>query len=137
MRNTRCKDFYDLWVLAGTYDFDGPELQRALRDTFARRRTALPHEEPLAFTTAFSESPLKQSQWQAFVRRGKLKAGERPLPEIIAFLREFLWPPMTALHADQPFPQQWKAGGPWIIRKVVITRKLSYGSQSTASANPR
>lgn len=113
MRNTRCKDFYDLWVLARTYDFDGPELQRALRDTFARRRTPLPQEEPLVFTAEFTESPLKQTQWQAFVRRGKLKAGERALPEIIEFLREFLWPPMAALQADQPFPRRWKAGGSW------------------------
>jgi hypothetical protein len=99
--------------LARTHDFDGPELQQALRDTFARRRTPLTKEEPLAFTAAFSESPLKQTQWQAFIRRGKLKAGERPLPEIIGFLREFLWPPMAALQADQPFPRQWKADGSW------------------------
>ena len=113
LRNTRCKDFYDLWVLSRTYDFDGPELQQALRDTFARRRTPLPQEDPLAFTPAFSESPLKQTQWRAFVRRGKLKAGEISLPEIILSLREFLLPPVAALRANLPFTQQWKAGGPW------------------------
>ena len=36
------KDFFDIVVLARTFDFDGDWLARAMRATFDRRGTALP-----------------------------------------------------------------------------------------------
>jgi Nucleotidyl transferase AbiEii toxin, Type IV TA system len=42
MSNTRLKDFYDLWVLATDFNFDGTVLGAALTATFDRRRTQLP-----------------------------------------------------------------------------------------------
>jgi predicted nucleotidyltransferase component of viral defense system len=113
LRNTRLKDFYDLWVLAGTCDFDGGTLTEAIKATFARRRTSLPTEPPVALTAAFSEDVTKQNQWRAFVRRSKLQAGEATLPEVIARLRDFLLLPIEALAAGRNFRLTWKAGGPW------------------------
>jgi hypothetical protein len=37
--NTRMKDFYDIWLLAQSYAFDGDRLARAIAATFARRKT--------------------------------------------------------------------------------------------------
>ena len=36
--NSRMKDFYDLWVLARQFEFQGPLLCQAIRATFERRR---------------------------------------------------------------------------------------------------
>lgn len=113
MRNTRLKDFYDLWVLAGTCDFEGETLSEAIRATFARRRTPLPATALVALTTEFAGAEMKRNQWRAFVRRGKLQAGEAPLEEIVAALHDFLMPVVEALNAGSLFNQQWKAGGPW------------------------
>jgi predicted nucleotidyltransferase component of viral defense system len=113
MRNTRLKDFYDLWALASGSDFEGEDLSAAIRATFARRRTPLPSEPPVALTAEFSGAALKQSQWRAFVRRGKLRAGAASLNEVTTLLREFLTPVVDSLNAGSQFSQRWKAGGPW------------------------
>jgi len=42
MVNTRLKDFFDLWAIAGTFAFDGAVLARAIHATFERRQTPLP-----------------------------------------------------------------------------------------------
>jgi len=42
MANSRMKDFYDVWVLCGLFDFDGETLSHACRDTLNRRGNRLP-----------------------------------------------------------------------------------------------
>ncbi len=42
--NSRLKDFYDLWLIAQTFEFDRVSLAEAVRQTFARRETMLPTE---------------------------------------------------------------------------------------------
>ena len=44
MRNSRMKDFYDLYLMARTFSFEGPVLIEAIRATFARRKTNLPKD---------------------------------------------------------------------------------------------
>jgi hypothetical protein len=46
MLNTRLKDFYGIWAIAGSFAFDGAVLSRALQATFDRRQTPLPVEPP-------------------------------------------------------------------------------------------
>jgi hypothetical protein len=46
LNNSRMKDYYDVWILAGQFDFDGQVLQSAIKATFRRRRTKLPLEAP-------------------------------------------------------------------------------------------
>jgi predicted nucleotidyltransferase component of viral defense system len=66
--NSRMKDFYDVWMLARSYDFEGDRLARAVAATFARRKTEIPADRPDALTPAFAEDPTKQQQWTAFFR---------------------------------------------------------------------
>jgi predicted nucleotidyltransferase component of viral defense system len=113
LRNTRLKDFYDLWVLSDTCDFDGVVLVDAIRATFARRMTPLPAAAPIALTSEFAGEQVKQNQWRAFVRRGKLRAGESPLEEIVTKLHGFLMPVVEALNTESIFNRRWRAGGPW------------------------
>ena len=68
--NSRMKDFYDLWVLATQFEFDGQVLAAAIIATFERRATKIPDGEPFALTPAFSENADKIKQWSAFMRRG-------------------------------------------------------------------
>ena len=39
IRNTRMKDFYDIWALSETFDIDGPALREAIARCFDRRGT--------------------------------------------------------------------------------------------------
>ncbi len=115
MGNTRLKDYYDLWVLSRNFSFDGPLLCQAIQATFARRKTLLPSAMPIALTPAFSEHPLKQSQWTSFLKKGRLVKEQRNLADVVPLLQDFLMPPTLALVAGEPFAQVWPAGGPWQV----------------------
>ena len=111
--NSRMKDFYDLWYLSRRFAFDGPTLQRAIQATFARRKTPLPAEAPLALTAQFAEDQAKRTQWNAFVGRGSLKTGATALEEVIEALHDFLWPLLSATTAGDRFEAAWQSPGPW------------------------
>ncbi len=51
--NSRMKDFFDLWILARDFAFDGPRICRAIHATFRRRKTDLPSAPPIALTSEF------------------------------------------------------------------------------------
>lgn len=88
MANTRLKDYFDLWFLATHAQVDEAVLRRAMGATFARRRTEVPHAAPLGLSEAFTGSPIKQQQWQAFLSKNKLTAPG--LAEVAAVLRRLL-----------------------------------------------
>ena len=104
--NSRMKDFFDIWLLSRSFDFDGSRLREAIEMTFKRRRTALPKAEPIALTPEFSSNSQKQTQWAGFIRRMKLR--EVPsLSEIVGGLRDFLMPPMEAALKGEQFDLGW------------------------------
>ncbi len=111
MANSRMKDFFDLSVLAREFEFNGALLCAAIAATFQRRKTALP-AEPVALTATFTHDVAKQTQWTAFLRRGRLD-GSLDLAGLVAALRDFLLPPLDALRQERAFAAHWPAGGPW------------------------
>ena len=116
MRNSRMKDFFDLWVIAKTFAFDGPTLAAAVAATFERRGTALPQGAPVALTKTFSNDAGKQSQWRAFLSRTTIAVAPEPLPELIAFIAEFVAPLMATKAATPMVGMTWQPGGPWITK---------------------
>ncbi len=110
--NSRMKDFYDLYVLASRFAFQGPALADAVRATFARRRTPFPDGRPLVLTEGFLTAPERTTQWRAFIRRGRLDA---PLDvnDMAASLRRFLEPVLAAAAGNEPLAGTWPPGGPW------------------------
>jgi predicted nucleotidyltransferase component of viral defense system len=92
--NSRMKDFYDIWILARSHEFDGVRLARAIAATFARRKTGIPSERPDALTPAFAEDQTKQRQWTAFLEDVAITPGT--LAEVVEDLATFLMP-----HADE------------------------------------
>jgi len=111
--NSRMKDFYDLQQLAKRFAFDGLSLALAIRATFDRRRTPLPGDEPLVLTPGFLGAPERQTQWSAFLRRGRLDAAPDST-RLAEELRAFLWPVLAAAARSERFDQHWAAGGPWV-----------------------
>jgi len=99
--NSRMKDFYDIWLLSRSGQFDDNRLALAIAATFARRETEIPIEVPDGLTLAFAEDEQKQRQWTAFVREVALKPGS--LVEVIETLREFLMP-----HARAAAKMTWR-----------------------------
>ena len=110
--NSRMKDFYDVWLLARQFAFDGSVLAKAIAATRANRETAI-DVGPIAFTPEFTEQASTLAQWAAF--RKKLPNTECPeaLAEVVPFLAEFLLPIARACAAEERFEQRWQPRGPW------------------------
>lgn len=110
--NSRMKDFYDLVVLAKTFDFEGEVLARAIRATFDRRGTPFPVVRPVALTPVFYGDATKVLQWAGFIRKSRApEVGS--LPEAIADVTAFIEPPLVAARTQKRFVAWWRAGGPW------------------------
>lgn len=105
--NSRMKDFYDVWTLAGQFEFDGAGLSTAIRATFQRRQTLLPAKAPLALTPEFSTDRQKATQWIALLRKGRLVELPPPFEDVVALLASFLMPPTQAAVSNAPWNRTW------------------------------
>jgi predicted nucleotidyltransferase component of viral defense system len=103
--NSRMKDYFDLWVLAGHSDFEGEVLLEAIGATLSRRGTDIPTEVPFGLTEAFATDAQKQMQWQGFLKKNRLDA--LTLEQVVADLRKFLMPLLRALASGQEFNRTW------------------------------
>lgn len=113
MANTRMKDFLDIWSLAQCREFSGELLSRAIKATFGRRQTALPESTPIALTAGFHSSPAKQTQWRAYLRKGKVQGAAPPLNEAAMQIHAFVMPVVGALVRGAKYTCRWLPGGPW------------------------
>ncbi len=111
--NSRMRDFYDVWLLSQRFEFGGKPLSDAIRDTFARRRTALPGQTPLALTQEFSGRGDKQAQWRAFILKSGATPDQALFPDVTVALNDFLMPPTLALLKTEEYAMHWRPGGPW------------------------
>jgi predicted nucleotidyltransferase component of viral defense system len=112
MANSRMKDYYDLFVMAKIFEFDGPLLVNAIIATFERRKTALPGRLPTGLTVEFASSPSKGAQWHAFARKsGAVDVAD--LPTTIAAIVAFASAPLLARTGAASFARTWPPGGPW------------------------
>jgi hypothetical protein len=105
--NSRMKDFYDLWMIATTFRFDGAVLATALRRTFERRGTAWTTDTPSGLSIGFATE--KEGQWKAFLGRERLGAAPDSFDAVLRNLRDFLLP----IFADGGFEAAWPPAGPW------------------------
>ena len=106
------KDFYDIAILARTFEFDSDTLARAIRATFERRVTPLPTTIPVALTNTFAEDSTKRAQWSGFVRKtGARDAGS--LGETVAAVRTFVEVPLAMVAGTTPLLSlEWR-GDRW------------------------
>jgi len=108
MINSRMKDFYDMWFMAQSMEFDFHSLREAILNTFNRRKTALPKETPIAFTEEFARQ--KQVQWAGFLRKSQLEDTPKNMVEIIRQIKVFLDP---VIFPSDDLPTFWSAKTGW------------------------
>lgn len=88
--NSRMKDFYDVWMLSRTFDFNRDSLAQAIASTFRRRGTEIPVQLPDALTRNFSLEPIKVNQWRSFTE--DLAVTTPDLSTVVKDLAGFLMP---------------------------------------------
>jgi hypothetical protein len=124
--NSRLKDYFDIWLLASLYDFDGSVLSEAIRATFANRSTAV-ESLPVGLTPEFSNSQARQLQWAAFRKRGRFPNAPEELGSVVKAVGSFAAPVLEALNAGDRFRRIWSAGGPWVDDTSGVDHQSSLG----------
>jgi len=105
--NSRMKDFYDLWMIAQTFQFQHHLLSTAMRRTFGRRNTPWPPVDPTGLSDAFAAE--KDSMWRAFLNRERLGAAPEDMSRVVTDLRAFFRPVIE----ENLSYENWPSGGPW------------------------
>ena len=111
--NSRMKDFSDIWIMSKMFSFTGVATSKAIRVTFERRNTEIPHSLPVALSNSFADDSVKKIQWLAFVKRSRSTVSPGSLKELITFIRDFLMEPTMSCHSEVSFEKEWIPGGPW------------------------
>jgi predicted nucleotidyltransferase component of viral defense system len=96
--NSRLKDFYDVYQLLGTQEYQAATLAQSIRETCYRRGTGYRQEHSL-FTEAFALDENRNQQWQAFLRRAGIVM-LLAFPEVMSRIRRNLQPVYESLKSD-------------------------------------
>jgi hypothetical protein len=107
--NSRMRDYYDIWALARSFDFDGDTLRSAVEATLERRKVSIPNVTPVGLSDDFASSVAKQAQWQAFLGRSIPAERTVSLGGAVQGIRAFL-EPVLAGHARG---HVWRPGTGW------------------------
>ena len=102
----RMKDFYDIYYLSRTFDFDGLKLQTAIQETLQNRGTAY-EKDSFDRVLALAEDPDMQTKWRFFL---KILGNQLiSFNEVINQLRVFLEPVWIAIIHEQEYQVKWFA----------------------------
>ena len=104
LANSRYKDFYDIYVLADRYNFDGTELMNAIKETFNHRGTSF--DDIAGFENGFTDDETRLMRWNSFVKKKKalVKLG---FEETVQLLKILLFPIVDAIKKDELFEYSW------------------------------
>ena len=113
-RNSRMKDFHDMWALSSAFAFDGDELRRAVVATLQRRRTALSAEPPDALREDFYTAASLEARWRAYLVAAAFRdSPPSSFEQVGVRMRRFLGPVATNIVSGGNFRSTWQPGGPW------------------------
>lgn len=102
----RMKDFYDIYYLARTFNFDGARLQTAISRTLERRGT--PYEkDSFKRILALAEDVDMQKRWKFFLK--VIKDDTLEFSEVIVKIQKFLEPVFDAIVNENEWQQDWKS----------------------------
>jgi predicted nucleotidyltransferase component of viral defense system len=110
--NSRMKDYYDLWLISETFEFDSTSLQKAIETTFKRRDTEIPNERPLSLSTDFART--SQARWTNFLSKMELDNTQvNDFQSVLEMIWKFLVQPVQLALNQTRSPRKWKPQKGW------------------------
>ena len=106
----RMKDFYDIYYLARTFDFDGAKLQTAITRTLERRGTNY-DKDSFKRIIALADDVDMQKRWKYFLKN--IKDDTLEFVVVIDEIRAFLEPVFEAIINKKVFHDEWKPNNGW------------------------
>ena len=101
--NSRLKDFYDIYVVANSFDLKSSELIEAIKETFHHRNTNF--NTIVVFDNDFMDS-VTIKRWNSFVKKKKVMINIS-LEDTINLIRVLLEPIVEVIKNNQDFSKKW------------------------------
>ena len=102
----RMKDFYDIYYLSRTFDFDGLKLQTAIQETLQNRGTAY-EKDSFDRILALIDDPDMQTKWRHFLKT--LGNPDMPFADVMEGIKTFLLPVWEAIVTENEHLNSWKS----------------------------
>lgn len=111
--NSRWKDYYDIYLLADTFEFENQPLINAIKATFGNRPAKLTDEIPYGLRDEFAVA--NQENWESFLYKSKLQNDTlKDLRVVVNRIRQFLEYPLRELQSDaQVRVKRWSRDSGW------------------------
>ena len=104
--SSRMKDYYDLYYLANTFDFDGKILTETLQKTFVNRNHQFILEQFKQIFNFNSDDGM-QKKWKAFIHKINTKTEDYSI--VLKTIKIFLSKPFIAAIEGKEYTEQWVA----------------------------
>lgn len=102
----RMKDFYDIYYLSQTFDFDGLKLQTAIAETLQNRGTDY-NADSFKRITELVDDENMQIRWRHFLR--SLHNPDISFSQVMDGIAAFIEPVWDAFVREEEFQKQWSA----------------------------
>ncbi len=120
---SRMKDFYDIYYLARTFDFDGARLQKAITETLQRRGTPYDRDS-FKRIIALADDANIQKRWKYFLKN--IKDDTLDFTVVIDEIQNFLQPVFEAIVNNDRWQKNWDSNiKRWSYLKGGIDRDKS------------
>ena len=106
----RMKDFYDIYYLARTFDFEGTKLRAAIFETLKKRETPYDRDS-FKRILALSEDEDIQKRWRYFLKN--IKDGTLEFAVVIKEMQKFLEPVFDAIVDEEEWKKNWTFKQKW------------------------
>ena len=98
------KDFYDIYYLATSYNFEGRKVQEAIYETFSNRGTLIEKDSVQVIERLIMNDAIG-NRWDIFCK--KVLKYELNLDIVIQLIITFLDPPFQAVIKKDAFMKDW------------------------------
>ena len=106
----RMKDFYDIYYLSRTFDFEGAKLQDAIFETLQRRGTPYDRNSFKRIVTLANDDDM-QKRWKYFLKN--IKDDTLEFSIVIAEIQTFLEPVFEAILNEEEWQKEWIPNSRW------------------------
>ncbi|MCG2728746.1 MAG: nucleotidyl transferase AbiEii/AbiGii toxin family protein, partial [Acetobacterium sp.] len=101
---SRMKDYYDIYYLAGHYDFDGRILKDGLLNTLSNRKTFFDETTIVKVSDMYNDDDM-QRRWKSFSRSSL--GIDLEFKVVVDMVVQFIGKPMDAIINAKDFSEEW------------------------------
>lgn len=102
----RMKDFYDIYYLATSFEFEGRKLQGAIEETFKKRKTSYEKDSIRVIERLITNDAI-MNRWDIFCK--KVLKYELSLDKVIQVIISFVDPPFQAMFQNDDLLKNWNS----------------------------